>query len=63
MRTLVALGVLAVATAILGRAFGLRDWRFLVAELALLGGMFVVTRYVLPLLERRDTGARAERST
>lgn len=60
MRTLVALGILAVATAILGRAFGLRDIRFLVAELALLAGMFVVTRYVLPLLERRDTGAAGE---
>ena len=31
------LGVLAVATAMLGRAFGLRDIRFLIAELALAG--------------------------
>ncbi len=36
MRTLVALGVLAVATAALGRAFGLHDVRFLVSEMALL---------------------------
>lgn len=60
MRTLVALGVLAVATALVGRAFGLQDWRYLGAELALLVGIFVVARYVLPLVERRDRGAVAE---
>ena len=60
MRTLVALGVLAVATALLGRAFGLHDVRFLGSEIALLVSMFVISRYVLPLLERRDRGASAE---
>ncbi|HEX3518977.1 MAG TPA: nuclease-related domain-containing protein, partial [Solirubrobacteraceae bacterium] len=60
MRTLVTLGVLAVATALLGKAFGLRDARFLGAEIALLVSMFVISRYVLPLLERRDRGARGE---
>jgi Nuclease-related domain len=60
LRTLATLGVLAVATALLGRAFGLRDWRFLVAELALLVSIFAVSRYVLPLVDRRDRGARAE---
>jgi hypothetical protein len=60
MRTLVALGVLAVATALLGRTFGLHDFRFLAAELALLASMFVISRYVLPLLERRDRGATGE---
>jgi hypothetical protein len=60
MRTLVTLGVLAVATALLGRLFGLHDARFLVAELALLASMFVISRYVLPLVERRDRGARGE---
>jgi len=60
MRTLVALGVLAVATALLGKAFGLRDWRFLAAEIALLVSMFVISRYVLPLVERRDRGASGE---
>ncbi len=60
MRTLVWLGVLAVATAALGRAFGLHDLRFLAAEIALLVSMFVISRYVLPLLERRDRGASAE---
>jgi hypothetical protein len=60
MRTLVTLGVLATATALLGRGFGLQDVRFLMAELALLVSMFVVTRYVLPLVERRDRGAMAE---
>jgi Nuclease-related domain len=60
LRTLVTLGILAVATAILGRAFGLRDWRFLVAEVALLASMFAISRYVLPLVARRDRGASAE---
>jgi hypothetical protein len=60
LRTLVTLGILAVATAVLGRAFGLRDWRFIVAEVALLVSMFVISRYVLPLVARRDRGATAE---
>jgi len=60
MRTLVWLGVLAVATAALGRAFGLHDLRFLAAEIALLVSMFVISRYVLPLVERHDRGASAE---
>ncbi len=60
MRTLLALGVLAVATALLGRAFGLHDPLFIASELALLVSMFVISRYVLPLLERKDRGARGE---
>ncbi|MEA2314979.1 MAG: hypothetical protein QOI03_1671 [Solirubrobacteraceae bacterium] len=60
MRTLLTLGLLAVATALLGRAFGLHDLRFLAAELALLASMLVITRYVLPLVERRDRGAAGE---
>jgi hypothetical protein len=60
MRTLVTLGVLAVATAALGRAFGLEDARFLGSEVALLTSIFLISRYVLPLMERRDRGAAAE---
>jgi hypothetical protein len=60
MRTLVALGTLAVATALLGRAFGLHDVRFLGSEVALLVSMFLISRYVLPLVERRDRGASGE---
>jgi hypothetical protein len=60
LRTLVSLGILAVATAALGRLFGLHDLRFLFAELALLASMFVISRYVLPLVARRDRGAAAE---
>jgi hypothetical protein len=60
LRTLVTLGVLAVATAMLGKLFGLQDIRFLFAEIALLVSMFVISRYVLPLVERRDRGASAE---
>lgn len=60
MRTLVILGVLAVATALLGRTFGLHDKRFLGSEVALLVSMFVISRYVLPLVERHDRGAAGE---
>jgi len=60
MRTLITLGVLAVATAALGRAFGLHDARFLASEVALLVSMFVISRYVLPLVMRRDRGATGE---
>jgi hypothetical protein len=60
MRTLVTLGVLAVATALLGRMFGLHDLRFLGSEIALLASIFVISRYVLPLVERRDRGATGE---
>jgi len=60
LRTLVALGVLAVASALLGRTFGVRDERFHASELALLVGMFVISRYVVPLVNRRDRGASAE---
>ena len=60
MRTLISLGVLAVATALLGKTFGLRDLRFLGSELALLTAIFVISRYVLPLVERRDRGATGE---
>jgi Nuclease-related domain len=60
MRTLVSLGVLAVASALLGRTFGLHDKRFLASEVALLVSMFVISRYVMPLVERRDRGASGE---
>jgi nuclease-like protein len=60
LRVLLTLGVLAVATALLGRSFGLHDVRFLVSEIALLVSMFTISRYVLPLVDRRDRGARAE---
>ncbi len=60
MRTLATLGVLAVATALLGRTFGLHDVRFLAAEIALLTSMFVISRYVMPLVERHDRGATGE---
>jgi len=60
LRTLIALGVLAVATALLGRAFGLHDPLFLASEVALLVSMFVIQRYVLPLVMRHDQGAAGE---
>src|SRR6202043_2142454 len=36
------------------------DARFLGSEVALLVGIFLIVRYVLPLLERRDRGAAGE---
>jgi hypothetical protein len=60
LRTLVTLGVLAVATALLGRGFGLHSAAFLASEVALLVSMFVISRYVLPLVERHDRGATGE---
>jgi hypothetical protein len=60
MRTLLTLGALAVATTIMGRRFGWQDPRFLGAEVGLLVAIFVISRYVLPLVERHDRGARGE---
>jgi hypothetical protein len=60
LRTLVTLGVLAVATALLGKGLGLHSVLFLASEVALLVSMFVISRYVLPLVERRDRGAAGE---
>jgi hypothetical protein len=60
MRTLVGLGVLAVLTTVFGRAFGLHSALFIGSELALLVTMFVVSRYVLPLVDRHDRGATGE---
>lgn len=60
MRTLMTLGVLAVLTTVFGRAFGLHSALFIGSELALLGAMFVVSRYVLPLVDRHDRGAAGE---
>src|SRR5271170_6265035 len=60
IRTFVILGALAVATAVLGRAFVLHNKLFLDSEVALLVSMFVISRYVLPLVERQDRGATGE---
>ncbi len=60
LRTLAILGVLAVLTSVLGRTLGLRSPLFIGSELALLITMFVVVRYVLPLVERHDRGAAGE---
>jgi hypothetical protein len=60
MRTLLTLGVLAIVTGALGRVFGLRSPLFVGSELALLTTMFIVTRFVLPLVERHDRGATGE---
>lgn len=60
MRTLVTLGVLAIVTGLLGRAFGLSSPLFVGSELTLLVAMFLISRYVLPVVERHDRGATGE---
>jgi hypothetical protein len=60
MRTLLTLGALAVATTVMGRRFGWQDPRFLGAEVGLLLAIFAISRWVLPLVERHDRGARGE---
>jgi Nuclease-related domain len=60
MRTLLTLGVLAAATTVMGRRFGWQDPRFLGAEVGLLLAIFAISRWVLPLVDRHDRGARGE---
>jgi len=60
MRTLVALGVLAVATALLGRGFGWHDPVFMASDIIVLGAILAVYRWVLPLVDRHDRGATGE---
>jgi hypothetical protein len=60
MRTLLMLGALAVETTFLGRRFGWHDPRFLGAEVGLLLAIFAISRWVLPLVERHDRGAKGE---
>ena len=60
MRTLIALGALAIQTTFAGRAFGLRSALFIGSELLLLLCILVISRVVLPLLDRHDRGAEGE---
>ncbi len=60
MRTLLMLGGLAVATMLMGRRFGWQDPRFLGAEVALLSVIFLISRFVLPQVDRHDRGAKGE---
>lgn len=60
MRTLVTLGLLAIATGALGKTFGLHDPVFIGSEIALLASIFVISRFVLPLVDRHDRGATGE---
>jgi Nuclease-related domain len=60
MRTLVALGVLAVATALLGRGFGWHDPIFMGGDVVVLAAILAIYRWVLPLVDRHDRGATGE---
>ncbi len=60
MRALLTLGLFAVFTVLVGRVFGFDHVVFEIAEVALLCVCFAVTRYVLPVVERYDRGAKGE---
>ncbi len=60
MRALLTLGLFAVFTVVVGRLAGFNHVLFEVAEIALLCVCFAVTRYVLPVVERYDRGAKGE---
>ena len=60
LRTLVALGALAVGTTYLGRTLGLHDPIFLTSEITLLLAILVVSHSILPLVERHERGATGE---
>jgi hypothetical protein len=60
LRTLVALGVLAVATALLGRGFGWHNPVFMGGDVVVLMAILAIYRWVLPLVDRHDRGAQGE---
>ncbi len=60
LRTLLALGVLGVGTAYLGRTLGQQDPIFVAAVITLLLAILVVSHSVLPLVERHERGATGE---
>jgi hypothetical protein len=60
LRTLVALGVLGIATALLGRGFGWHNPVFMGGDVIVLLAILAVYRWVLPLVDRHDRGARGE---
>lgn len=60
MRALLTLGLFAVLTVAVGRVVGFNHVLFEIAEVALLCVCFAVTRYVLPVVERYDRGAKGE---
>ncbi len=60
LRTLVALGVLGIATALLGRGFGWHNPVFMGSDVIVLLAILAVYRWVLPLVDRHDRGAQGE---
>jgi hypothetical protein len=60
LRTLVVLGMIAIASAAAARALGLQDATFLSVELVLAFALLGVAHYAIPLVHRRDLGAGGE---
>lgn len=60
MRTLIALGVVAIVATLAGRGFGFDSTIFLGSALVLLCFILVVCRRLIPLVDRHDRGASGE---
>lgn len=60
MHCLLLLGLFAVFTDLMGRAFGLHHLVFEGSEVLLLCGCFAVSHWALPLVHRREQGADGE---
>ena len=60
IRALVALGVLIAITAASGLALGLTNPVFIAIEIVAIAAMWSYNRFVLPILDRWDRGARGE---
>ena len=60
LRTLVVLGIIAIASAAAARALGLQDASFLSVELVLAFALLGIAHYTIPLVHRRDLGAGGE---
>jgi hypothetical protein len=60
MRTLLALGAVAIVATVAGRGFGFDSTIFLGSALVLLCFILVVCRRLIPLVDRHDRGASGE---
>jgi hypothetical protein len=59
-RGLAAMGGVLLIGALVGVAAGFTSWTFIAAELAVLLALVAIDRFVVPLVERRDSGATGE---
>ncbi len=60
IKTLLIIGLLAAITIFAGRAFGLRSPLFMGIDVAVLIGVLLICRLLIPLIDRHDRGASGE---